>query len=186
MTYMKKNSITRKAAAVAALEAGLKPADQVARAASVSKATVYNWKREAANNPELSEIVQQKRAELAAKMEALAAGIADKLLTDLNSVTWDNKAGTVLGIVTDKWLALTGQPSTITESRVSGSIDLLVEARQALRLYQAEGFGADDAMQCLRDDDPELYRALLSASHAPGPGPVIDVESGDSGGESGE
>jgi hypothetical protein len=54
----------------------------------------------------------------AAKMEALAAGIADKLLTDLESVTWDNKAATVLGIATDKWLALTGQAQTITESRV--------------------------------------------------------------------
>lgn len=178
---MTKRNLTKKAAAIAALESGLKPADQVARAANVSKATVYNWKREAANNPELNEIVQQKRVELAAKMEALAAGIADKLLNDVESASYDNKAGTVLGIVTDKWLALTGQPTAITESRVSGSIDLVVEARRALQLYQAEGFGADDAMTCLRDDDPELYRALLSASHAPGPGPVIDVESRDSG-----
>ena len=162
---MSKRNINKKANAIAALEAGLKPADQVARAANVSKATVYNWKREAASNPELSEIVQQKRAELAAKMEALAAGIADKLLSDLNSVTWDNKAGTVLGIVTDKWLALTGQPQQITESRVSGSINLLVEARQALQLYEREGFAPGDALECLRDDDPELYRALLTASH---------------------
>ena len=177
---MTKRNLTKKAAAIAALESGLKPADQVARAASVSKATLYNWKRAAANNPELSEIVQQKRAALAAKMEALAAGIADKLLSNIESASWDNKAGTVLGIVTDKWLALTGQPTAITESRVSGSVDLIVEARRALRLYQAEGFGVDDAMQCLRDDDPELYRALLSASHTQ-PGPVIDVESGDGG-----
>jgi len=178
---MTKRNLTKKAAAIAALESGLKPADQVARAASVSKATLYNWKRAAANNPELSEIVQQKRAALAAKMEALAGSIADKLLNDVDSASYDNKAGTVLGIVTDKWLALTGQPSTITESRVSGSIDLVVEARQALRLYQNEGFGAEDAMQCLRDDDPELYRALLSASHTQ-QGPVIDVESGADGG----
>ena len=172
---MTKRNLTKKAAAIAALESGLKPADQVARAASVSKATLYNWKRAAANNPELSEIVQQKRAALAAKMEALAAGIADKLLTDLNSVTWDNKAGTVLGIVTDKWLALTGQPTAITESRVSGSVNLLVEARQALQMYEREGFGPADAIECLRDDDPELYRALLTASHT-----------GDQGGESTE
>lgn len=162
---MSKRNVTRKAAAIAALEAGLKPADQVARAASISKATLYNWKREAASNPELSEIVQQKRQELAAKMEALAAGIADKLLSDIESVTWDNKAGTVLGIVTDKWLALTGQPTAITEARVSGSINLLVEARQALQMYEREGFAPADALECLRDDDPELYRALLTASH---------------------
>lgn len=177
---MSKRNINKKASAIAALEAGLKPADQVAKAANVSKATVYNWKREAATNPELSEIVQQKRQELAAKMEALAAGIADKLLSDIDSVTWDNKAGTVLGIVTDKWLALTGQPQQITESRVSGSINLLVEARQALQMYEREGFAPADALECLRDDDPELYRALLSASHAaPTPGPVIDAESGE-------
>lgn len=172
---MSKRNINKKASAIAALEAGLKPADQVAKAANVSKATVYNWKREAANNPELSEIVQQKRQELAAKMESLAAGIADKLLSDIESVTWDNKAGTVLGIVTDKWLALTGQPQQITESRVSGSINLLVEARQALQMYEREGFEASDALECLRDDDPELYRALLTASHT-----------GDQGGESAE
>ena len=162
---MTRRNLSKKAAAVAALEAGFKPADQVARAASVSKATIYNWKREAASNPELSEIVQQKRQELAAKMERLAAGIADKLLSDIDSVTWDNKAGTVLGIVTDKWLALTGQPSNITETRVSGSINLLVEARQALQLYEREGIAPADALECLRDDDPELYRALLTASH---------------------
>lgn len=178
---MSRKNTVKRATAVAALEAKLKPAEAIAKAASVSRGTIYNWQRQARESPELSELVQQKREQLAAKMEALAAGIADKLLTDLNSVTWDNKAGTVLGIVTDKWLALTGQPQQISETRVSGSIDLVVEARRALQLYQAEGFSPTDAMQCLRDDDPELYRALLSASHAPGPGPVIDVESGDSG-----
>ena len=177
---MSRKNTAKRAAAVAALDAKIKPAEAIAKAANVSKGTVYNWQRQARENPELSELVRQKREQLAAKMEALAASIADKLLNDVESASYDNKAGTVLGIVTDKWLALTGQPSTITESRVSGSIDLVMEARQALRLYQAEGFGADDAMQCLRDDDPELYRALLSASHTQ-PGPVIDVESGDSG-----
>lgn len=162
---MSRRNLSKRAAAVAALEAGLKPADHVARAASISKATLYNWKREAASNPELGEIVQQKRQELAAKMESLAAGIADKLLSDIESATWDNKAGTVLGIVTDKWLALTGQPQQITENRVSGSINLLVEARQALQMYEREGFAPADAIECLRDDDPELYRALLTASH---------------------
>ncbi len=172
---MANRNLTKKAAAIAALEAGLKPADQVAKAASVSKATLYNWRNEVKGNPELEEAIREKRSQLAAKMESLAAGIADKLLTDLESVTWDNKAGTVLGIVTDKWLALTGQPQQITESRVSGSINLLVEARQALQMYEREGFAPADAIECLRDDDPELYRALLTASHT-----------GDQGGESTE
>ena len=167
--YMSRRNLSKRAAAVAALEAKLKPAEQVAKAANVSKATLYNWKREAANNPELSEIVQQKRVELAAKMESLAAGIADKLLTDLESVTWDNKAGTVLGIVTDKWLALTGQPSQITESRISGSINLLVEARQAVDLYRSEGFSEIEAIEALAEDDPELWRALIADGHHQGP-----------------
>jgi len=162
---MSKSNISKRAASVAALEAGMKRADDIAKAANISRATLYNWKREAGTNQELAEAVQVKRQELAAKMESLAAGIADKLLSDLESVTWDNKAGTVLGIVTDKWLALTGQPSQITESRVSGSINLLVEARQALQMYEREGFTPADAVECLRDDDPELYRALLTASH---------------------
>ena len=162
---MSKANITKKAAAIAALEAGLKPVDQVAKAANISKATLYNWRNEAKGNPELEEAVREKRSQLAAKMEALAAGIADKLLSDVESVTWDNKAGTVLGIATDKWLALTGQAQTITESRVSGSIDLAIEARRAVQLYINEGFTPTEAVASLQDDDPELYRAYLSASH---------------------
>ena len=163
---MSKANITKKAAAVAAMQAGLKPIDQVARAANVSPATLYNWRNEAKGNPELEEAIREKRGQLADKMEALAAGIADKLLTDLDSVTWDNKAGTVLGIATDKWLALTGQAQTITESRISGSIDLTVEARRAVQMYVNEGFTPAEAVASLQDDDPELYRAYLSASHS--------------------
>jgi hypothetical protein len=87
-------------------------------------------------------------------MEALAAGIADKLLTDLESVTWDNKAATVLGIATDKWLALTGQAQTITESRVSGSIDLTVEARRAVQMYVNEGFTQAEAVAICKMTTP--------------------------------
>lgn len=162
---MSKANIAKKAAAVAALEAGLKPVDQVAKAANVSKATVYNWRNEAKGNPELEEAIREKRSQLAAKMEALAAGIADKLLSDVESASWDNKAGTVLGIATDKWLALTGQAQTITESRISGSIDLTIEARRAVQMYINEGFTPAEAVASLQDDDPELYRAYLSASH---------------------
>ena len=170
---MSKANITKKAAALAAIEANVKPAGQVAKAANVSRATLYNWKREAAISPELSIAVQVKREQLAAKMESLAAGIADKLLSDVDSVTWDNKAGTVLGIVTDKWLALTGQAQSITETRVSGAINITVEARRALELYTAEGFTVEEAKGLLAEDDPELYRALLAAEH--GAGPVIDA-----------
>lgn len=171
---MAKNNIPKKAAALAAIEANLKPAGQVAKAAKVSRATIYNWKREASESPELTAAVQAKREQLAAKMEKLAGGIADKLLSDLDSVTWDNKAGTVLGIVTDKWLALTGQAQSITETRVSGAVNITVEARRALELYTAEGFTAEEARGLLAEDDPELYRALLSAEH--GAGPVIDAD----------
>ena len=171
---MAKVNITKKAAALAALEAGLKPADHIAKAAKVSRATVYNWRKEAATNPALDNALQQKREQLAAKMEALAGSIADKLLSDVESVTWDNKAGTVLGIVTDKWLALTGQAQSITETRVSGNINITVEARRALELYTAEGFSVEEARGLLAEDDPELYRALLSSEHADGP--VIDAE----------
>lgn len=172
---MAKNNIPKKAAALAAIEANLKPAGQVAKAAKVSRATIYNWKREASESPELTAAVQAKREQLAAKMEALAGGIADKLLSDLDAVTWDNKAGTVLGIVTDKWLALTGQAQSITETRISGAVNITVEARRALELYTAEGFSAEEARGLLAEDDPELYRALLSAEHGGG-GPVIDAD----------
>lgn len=169
---MSKANISKRAASVAALEAGIKPADDIAKAANVSRATIYNWKREANSNQALADAIQVKRTELAAKMERLAGSIADKLLSDVESASWDNKAGTVLGIVTDKWLALTGQPSQITETRVSGSISLVAEARQALQMYVTEGFSAEEAMTALQEDDSELYRALLSASHQ---GQTIDA-----------
>jgi len=162
---MAKANITKKAAALAALEAGLKPADHIAKAAKVSRATVYNWRKEAATNPALDNALQQKREQLAAKMEALAGSIADKLLSNVESVTWDNKAGTVLGIVTDKWLALTGQAQSITETRVSGQVDITLEARRAVELYRQEGFTESEAIEALQEDDPELWRALVSAGN---------------------
>jgi len=162
---MSKSNIPQKAQAVAALEAGLSSVDKIAKAAKVSRATIYNWQREAKQGGPLEEAIQAKKAALAAKMESLAAGIADKLLNQLDLVSFDNKAPAVMASSIDKWLTLTGQASSITESRVSGSIDLTIEARRAVQLYVNEGFTPSEAVESLRDDDPELYRAYLSDSH---------------------
>jgi hypothetical protein len=162
---MSKSNIPQKAQAVAALEAGLSSVDKIAKAANVSRATIYNWQREAKQGGPLEEAVQMKKAALADKMETLAAGIADKLLNQLDLVSFDNKAPAVMASSIDKWLTLTGQASSITESRVSGSIDLTIEARRAVQLYVSEGFTPAEAVASLQDDDPELYRAYLSDSH---------------------
>ena len=70
-----------------------------------------------------------------------------------------------LGVAVDKWLALTGQAQTITETRVSGTINLVAEARQAVELYQNEGFSETEAIEALAEDDPELWRALIAEGH---------------------
>jgi len=172
---MSKRNLTKQAAAIAALDSGSKPAGQIAESLNVSRATLYNWKKRAQTDQELSDLIQLERQELAGKYFQLASGLASALIEKLPDATFENKAVSALATAADKWLALTGQPQQITESRVSGSINLLVEARQALRMYEQEGFAPADALECLRDDDPELYRALLTASHT-----------GDQGGESAE
>lgn len=172
---MAKHNLTKKAAAIAAMDSTDKPAGQVAKALNISRATLYNWKKEARGNPALADAVQLERAELAGKYFKLAGGLADALIEQLPAANFENKAVAALATAADKWLALTGQAQAITETRVSGSINLLAEARQALQIYAREGFSAAEAAECLRDDDPELYRALLSASHG-GDGPTIEIE----------
>ena len=162
---MRKPSLTKQAAALASLEAKTQTVEEVARAVNVSRATLYNWKKQAQNDKGLQEAIQLEKAELAGRFFALASGLADRLTGALPDASWDNKAVQGLGVAVDKWLALTGQAQTITETRVSGSINLLVEARQAVELYQNEGFTETEAIDALAEDDPELWRALVAEGH---------------------
>lgn len=161
---MKRKSNTEKAAIIAASLEGVASNQEIAARARVPESTLYTWKREARNRPELSKLVDEQRAKLAEKLERLAGGIADKLIERVEEASFDNRAGAVLASAVDRWLAVTGQPGQITESRsTSLQVNLLVDARQALSLYQAEGFSVDEARGLLAEDDPELYRALISA-----------------------
>ena len=169
MTYMKKNSITKQAAALAAIDAGTQTVEEIANAINVSRATIYNWKRQARSNPVLQDAVQLEKSELAGRFFALASGLAERLTGALPEANWDNKAVQGLAVSVDKWLALTGQAQVITETRISGKVDLLIEARQAVTLYRQEGFTEIEAMEALAEDDPELWRALIADSHSSGP-----------------
>lgn len=164
---MKKPSITKQAAALASLESGSQTVEEVARAVNVSRATIYNWKRQAQTDKALAEAIQLEKTELAGRFFSLASGLAERLTGALPEANWDNKAVQGLAIAVDKWLALTGQAQSITETRVSGAIDLLVEARQAVELYQNEGFTQTEAIEALAEDDPELWRALIAEGHGP-------------------
>ena len=168
MAYMRKPSITKQAAALAAIDAGTQMVEEIANAINVSRATIYNWKRQARSNPALQDAVQLEKSELAGRFFALASGLAERLTGALPDANWDNKAVQGLAVSVDKWLALTGQAQSITETRVSGSINLLVEARQAVELYQNEGFSEVEAIEALAEDDPELWRALIANSHGSG------------------
>lgn len=169
MAYMRKPSITKQAAALAAIDAGTQTVEEIANAINVSRATIYNWKRQARSNPALQDAVQLEKSELAGRFFALASGLAERLTGALPEANWDNRAVQGLAVSVDKWLALTGQAQTITETRVSGKIDVLVEARQAVELYRREGFTEVEAIEALAEDDPELWRALIADSHGSGP-----------------
>ena len=169
MAYMKRPSITKQAAALAALDAGTQTVEEIANAVNVSRATIYNWKRQARSDSTLQDAIQLEKSELAGRFFALASGLAERLTGALPDANWDNKAVQGLAVSVDKWLALTGQAQTITETRVSGKIDVLVEARQAVELYRQEGFTEIEAIEALAEDDPELWRALIADSHNSGP-----------------
>lgn len=161
---MKRKTNAEKATIIAAALEGVASNQEIAARARVPESTLYTWKREARNKPELSRLVDEQRAKLAEKLEKLAEGIANKLIEKVDEASFDNRAGSVLASAVDRWLAVTGQPGQITESRsTSLNVNLLVDARQALALYQAEGYSAEEARGLLAEDDPELYRALISA-----------------------
>lgn len=168
MAYMRKPSITKQAAALAAIDAGTQTVEEIANAINVSRATIYNWKRQARSDSTLQEAVQLEKSELAGRFFALASGLAERLTGALPEANWDNKAVQGLAVSVDKWLALTGQAQAITETRISGKVDLLIEARQAVTLYRQEGFTEIEAIEALAEDDPELWKALIADSHGSG------------------
>ena len=166
---MKKPSITKQAAALAAIDAGTQTIEEIASALNVSRATLYNWKKQARSDSALRDAVQLEKGELAGRFFALASGLAERLTGALPDATWDNKAVQGLSVAVDKWLALTGQAQAITETRITGKVDVLIEARQAVELYRQEGFTEIEAIEALAEDDPELWRALIADSHSSGP-----------------
>jgi len=169
----KPTPISVKATALAAFENGLANGDQIAARAKISRSTLYNWQLQAESDPALALAVQQKRQALAEKMETLASKLADKLISVADDADLNNKASTALGISVDKWLALTGQPSSITEHRHL-HLDLTGEAIAALQAYVDAGFSEQEARADLAAADPDLFRALPL-------GPVIDIEAEDAG-----
>lgn len=158
----KRRSKQQKASVVAASLEGVASNEEIARKARVPISTLYEWKRQAKNNPELTELVDQKRVALAEKMRLLAEGIADKLIGQVDQASFDNKAATVMGIAADKYALFSGQPTQITESRAI-NVNLTLDARAAISQYQAAGFSAEEALEALSEDDPDLYRAYVGA-----------------------
>lgn len=159
MALTRKPTLDTKAAAVAALEARAHPVEELAKRANVSPRTLYSWQQQAQQDPALQAKTEKQRAALAEKMETLANKLADKLTSIADEATWENKGATAMGISIDKWLALTGQPSQITEHRHL-HLHLAQDALAALAAYLEAGYTAQEARQCLQQDDPDLFRAL--------------------------
>lgn len=155
------------------MESKVHPVSVVARRANVSEKTLYDWRKQAASNPEFQALLDQKRQALALKLHQAADLYVDKITDLVDTADLNNKASTAMGILLDKALAYSGQPSTITEHRHL-HLDLTSEAISALQAYLDAGFSEQEARADLAAADPDLFRALP-------PGPIIDLEAEDAG-----
>ena len=148
----------KKAAALAALAVGAQTDAEIAASVGVAPRTLQNWRAQAERDPNLAHLARQTLARLMPKYAQLAEGITDRLLEQVDQASYENKASTVLGILTDKLMAAAGMAGQVIEHR--HTLDLSAEAHAALRLYLDEGFTLGEARKLLAEDDPELARHL--------------------------
>ena len=148
----------KKAAALAALAVGAQTDAEIAASVGVAPRTLQNWRAQAERDPNLAQLARQTLARLMPKYAQLAEGITDRLLEQVDQASYENKASTVLGILTDKLMAAAGMAGQVVEHR--HTLDLSQDAQAALRLYLDEGFTLSEARRLLAEDDPELARHL--------------------------
>ena len=148
----------RKAAALALLQVGANSDAEIAEGLGVATRTLRGWQAEAQRDPNLAALARQTLARLMPKYAQLAEGITDRLLEQVDQASYENKASTVLGILTDKLMAAAGMAGQVIEHR--HTLDLSQDAQAALRLYMDEGFTLGEARRLLAEDDPELARHL--------------------------
>ena len=152
-------------AAIAAIDAGILTPGAAAAAAGVAPRTLRGIRQRARTSPELAAQVTieatrlaQQRDEAAGAVLAAALAALEALTATAHEASWQSGGASQVVRLLQGWQTLTGQASTITEAR-RVSLDLTAAAAAAVRRYTAAGYTTEEALDCLREDDPELFTA---------------------------
>jgi len=112
----RKYSPDEKAQTLAVLEANRGNVKHTGLNLDIPRSTVSLWKH-SEQPPEIIELKEQKKAELADSLLELAAKIVHAIPAKLGDAPVD-KLATALGITIDKWLLITGQATSRNEHNV--------------------------------------------------------------------
>lgn len=127
-----------KAAALAALDANGGNVYKTAKELGVSYSTLHSWSNGVGVNSDVSAVRDEKKIELADKLEAVANRYADHLLEDATVLkTGAKDAAITVGTAIDKMRLLRGLPTEIIQV-----IPPLVQAIQDAGLQPADVFNA--------------------------------------------
>jgi len=102
-------SDSEKAAALVALDFCGGNESEASRKVGIPRKTLHEWAEERGVTPDVAEIRQEKKADLADALEDLAFNLVGKLLSS------EKASGVDLGIVVDKMLLLRGEPNSISK-----------------------------------------------------------------------
>jgi hypothetical protein len=91
---------------------------QTARETHIPFTTIHGWREAYQNDPEVDRYRRLKNEELADRFRVVAAKAIERLNTEIHNISVD-KLATVAAISTDKQLLLTGNATSITESKSS-------------------------------------------------------------------
>jgi len=113
-------TIDQKAHAVAVLQTEANGCFiEAERLTDISRVTIA----QAANNPQIAEIAEIKKADIANGFKSLTSKLLARYETLVDSANLDNKGTTLLGIAADKALLYSNEPTQIS-ANVNVSVDL--------------------------------------------------------------
>lgn len=107
-----------KAVALATLDANQGDVSKTAKVLKIPASTLADWSQNRGVCPEVTEIREVKKQELAEKLEAVAHALTDNILlraeSDFSILTPLKDFAVSLGIAIDKMQVLKGQPTSIS------------------------------------------------------------------------
>lgn len=129
-----------RAAALCALDLHAGNASRAAKALGIPRVTLLQW-RDGRVPATVADLRNGKKADLSAKLEAIAHRCADLIPEKLEGASLRDLVG-ALHIAVDKMRILRGDPTVITETRQLSDTEL---RERLLSHYRAAGLGEEDA-----------------------------------------